>query len=473
MTLAYLDCFSGVSGDMLLGALIDAGAPLEKLKQELAALHLDGFDLIVNKVVRHGITATDVTVHIYEETHEEPHHGHDHAHAQGHEHHHDHGAQESGNSHGASRDHHHSAQEHPHFGEHDHHQSTAGQEPDPPPNRGLHNHPHRGLNEIAEILENAALSGSVKKRAMQVFRRLAEAEGKIHGKPAEEIHFHEVGALDTIVDVVGTIIGLELLGITHLYCSPLHVGSGFVKCAHGTLPVPAPATLELLKSVPTYSRGLSGEMVTPTGAALVTTLASGFGPLPPMKVVSVGYGAGKRQRDEIPNLLRLVVGHEQKDEKASTPAETDAKTVIECNIDDMNPELYGHVLEGLLQQGALDAYLTPVYMKKSRPGNVLTVVCKASQVERLSRFILQETTTLGVRYYPVQRFEAERRMVKVPTPYGDITVKVGLLDGRPVNVAPEYSDCHQAALQGKVPLKLVYDTAKAAALQAGAHQGET
>ena len=389
MKIAYLDCFAGASGDMLLGALMDSGLSVDLLKNELAKLQLTHYDLQLKKVVKKGISGSQALVII--------------------------------------------DQEH-------------------------HHHHHRHLSNIVEIIENSDLSSSVKAASIQIFNRLAEAEAKVHQTTVEKIHFHEVGAMDSIIDVVGTVAGLELLGIDKLYCSPLHVGAGFIKCAHGTLPVPAPATAELIRNLPIYSTGVEGELLTPTGAAILATLSSGFGPMPAMSVDTWGYGAGSSE-PAIPNLLRMAIGQTPNDLDGY---EMEQAAVIETNIDDMTPQIYDYLIENLLEQGVMDIFLTHAQMKKNRPGTLLTVVCKPEMIAQVSDFLMHETTTIGLRWRIDNRIKAKRMIKEVSTPYGKVSIKVAAKGDQITNMAPEYEDCKRLASEKKVPLKEVIAAAKSA-----------
>jgi len=392
MRQAYLDCFSGISGDMFVGTLLDAGLPLERLLAELGKLALGEYEFKRTRALRGHLVGTRVEIVI------------------------------------------------------------PGKQP------------HRKLRDITQLVGQSALPEGVKQQVLKVFGRLAEVEGKLHDRPASEVHFHEVGALDSILDIVGACVGLELLGISELHCSPVNVGSGRVEAAHGSLPVPAPAALELLKDVPIYSSGVEGELVTPTGAALITTLAAGFGPLPPMKVECVGYGAGAREIPGQPNLARLLVGESLKPVSVRAGARGDeVVSVIEANLDDMSPQLYGFFAERALAAGALDVTCTPIQMKKNRPGILLSVLCAPDQCDALAQVLFDETTTIGVRIHEARRKVLERELRSVETPYGAVQVKVARRDGQVLNVAPEYEDCRRLAKEKGVPLKLVMLAAQAAA----------
>ena len=314
--------------------------------------------------------------------------------------------------------------------------------------------PARTLADIRSIVIESNLSEAVKSRSIAIFERLADAEAKVHGTTAEKIHFHEVGAVDSIIDTVGAMIGFELLGVEHFFCSPLRVGTGLIETEHGLLPVPAPATAELLRGAPVYAGDIEGEFVTPTGAAIVATLCEKFGTVPPMRIVNAGYGAGSRDPKNFPNVLRLLIGEIEEDEE--TPAEVCATSekvvVIDTNIDDMNPQVYGFVMERAFAAGALDVFTTPVQMKKDRPGVLLTVLSKPSDVEKLIELLLRETTTLGVRCYDANRRALERTIETVETEYGAVRVKVARDGARTLHFQPEYEDCARLAIESNVPL---------------------
>ena len=326
--------------------------------------------------------------------------------------------------------------------------------------------PHRSLPDILAILEKASLPDRAAERAVKAFQRLAEAEGKLHNRPAEQVHFHEVGAVDAILDIVGTCVAMDLLEISDLVCSPLNVGGGRVEAAHGTLPVPAPATMELLKGLPVYSSGVEGELVTPTGAALASTLASGFGPFPPMKVSVIGYGAGEKEFHHHPNLARLFVGERVEVDEAhkGLPGE-ELVSVIEANLDDMSPQLYGHFLDQALAAGALDVACWSTQMKKNRPGLTISILCEPEQSDALSQLLFEQTTTIGVRIHEARRKVLQREIVSVDTPYGSVKMKLASRDGKIVNAAPEFDDCQRLATEKSVPLKNVIAAAEAAYLR--------
>jgi uncharacterized protein (TIGR00299 family) protein len=379
MKIIYFDCFSGASGDMILAALLDAGAPLDFVKAQLAKLPLSGFGVNVTRVEKKGLWALDVDVVVTEKE-----------------------------------------------------QS------------------HRHFRDIEAMLTDCGLTPAVRDMSLAIFGRLAAAEGKIHNKPSADVHFHEVGAVDSIVDIVGAAAAYHALGIEKAYCSPLHTGTGFVRCAHGELPVPAPATLELLTGVPVYSRGIEAELLTPTGAAILTTIAE-FGPLPAMTVQKTGYGAGKKDLP-MANLLRVTVG----EAKVTAGLLREEAFLLEANIDDMNPEIYSHVTEKLFAAGALDVTLMPVQMKKNRPGILLSVLVKPEKEDAATTILFRETTTLGVRRTRVEKMMLTRRHITVQTPYGEARVKIGEAGGRSINAAPEYEDCLALAQKSGAPLKDIY-----------------
>jgi len=318
-----------------------------------------------------------------------------------------------------------------------------------------HEHKHRHLSDIKQIIEASALKEAVKQRAVQIFTRLAEAEARVHNEPVDHVHFHEVGALDAIVDVVGAAICFDALRIDRFICSPIHVGSGMVKMAHGQFPVPPPAVTELLKGVPFYATEIKGELLTPTGAAIITSVCSEYGPIPRITTEKSGYGAGTREYQDFPNVLRVLIG-----ETEDAGATDERLWMIETNLDDASPQIIGHVMDRVLESGALDCFFTPVQMKKNRPGVLLSVLSSANEKETLMKLLFTETTTLGVRSYEVTRRALQRSLVRVETPYGPIDVKVAHLDGRVVNEMPEFEQCRQAAANANVPLKVVEEAAR-------------
>ncbi|MHB8526887.1 MAG: nickel pincer cofactor biosynthesis protein LarC [Candidatus Acidiferrales bacterium] len=389
MNFAYFDCFSGISGDMVLGALVDAGVDLRQLEAELRKLNLDGWKISAEKVQRQAIRATKVNVESLE---------------------------------------------------HDH---------------------HRHLSGILKMIDGAAFTPRAADRARKIFQRLGEAEAKVHNIPVEKVHFHEVGAVDSIIDIVGSAIGFELLGVDDFACSVMDVGSGRVQTEHGLLPVPAPATAELLRDAPTFSSGIEKELVTPTGAAIATTLSTQYAQMPAMKLKSVGYGAGSADLPQQPNVLRLMIGEMAGESvEQSTGARWDAPVaVIEANLDDMNPQIYGYFAERALASGALDIFSTAVQMKKNRPGQLVTLLCEPSNRDRLIDLLFRETTTIGIRTYEARRQTLARESVAVETPLGTIRMKVSRRNGTILNAAPEYEDCQRIAARMGVPLKQVLSTA--------------
>jgi uncharacterized protein (TIGR00299 family) protein len=450
MRIAYIDCFAGIAGDMLLGALVDAGVPAQVLHDATAALGL-GASLRIERVDRSGISCTKVHVLVdghLADAHAEPEQGHAHSHEQEHSHDDSH-AEGEAHSHEA---HEHSHEAHGHGGEahsHDHE----------------HAHAHgRSLTAIRGLIQGAALDGPVKQTAIRAFELLGHAEAKIHNVPVDEIHFHEVGAVDAIVDIVVASAGIHSLNAAAWHSSAINVGGGTVVCAHGTFPVPAPATADLLRGLPTYSAHVQQELVTPTGAALLRAIGPSFGPQPAMSVERIGYGAGTRNSKDFPNVLRISVG-ETCEPAESHAANCETVTVLETALDDMSPQVLAYVAETALARGALDAMLTPVIMKKGRPGTLLTVLCDPAQSAALERLILTETSTLGVRIRQEKRSCLERRHIPVATEYGEIRVKVGTLGGETMNAAPEYEDCRAAAAKHHVAIKQVQQAAIAAYLR--------
>ena len=377
--IAYFDCFSGISGDMTLGAFIDLGVPVKWLKDSLEKIPLSGFDISVDTVSRNGIQAKSVNVRVQDDV--------------------------------TSKD----------------------------------------YLKIKSILENSGLTSTVKQRSLDIFEKIAVAEAVIHGCPKEKVHFHEVGGIDALVDIVGTALCVDYFKITRITSSKIPLGRGFVSSQHGTLPVPAPATLGILKGVPVYGTEISQELVTPTGAAIIVSLSESFEEIPDMIIEKTGYGAGKRELEQIPNLLRIITG------KAS-PHQTDAVMVIETCIDDMNPEVFGFLMDRLFEKGALDVYWIPIFMKKNRPGTMVQVLCPEDCRDGVLQCILSETTSSGVRYYDAKRRVLARESVLMETAYGKIAVKrITSPDGR-VRVAPEYEVCKKIALEKKIPIRVVYDT---------------
>jgi len=382
MKIAYFDCFSGASGDMILGSLVDAGLSARRLREELKKLHIPAVHLRVKKVLKREICGTQVIV--------------------------------EGKSEKRS---------------------------------------HRNLKEMLRIVEKSGVEGDVKEKSGEIFKRIASVEAKIHQIPMEEVHFHELGGLDSVVDIVGAVWGIRELRIGKIYVSKMNVGGGFVKCEHGILPVPAPATLSLMEGKPIYSSGVERELLTPTGAAILTTLGSEFGSMPLMKVEQTGYGAG---RDDLPhpNLLRLMIGTKGSD------SGREKVDVIETNIDDMNPQFYDYLMERLLAMGVLEVFVTPILMKKNRPGHLLTIICPPEKLPSVTNFLLRETTTLGLRWHEEERAKTDREILIRETKYGKIRFKLARWEGQVVNLSPEYDDCKRLALEKGIPLKEVFEEAK-------------
>ena len=397
----YFDCFSGISGDMALGALVDAGLPLDELTRALGTLALGDAHIHAERVLRAGVSAIKFKVHEHE---------HDHAH----EHHH--------------RD-------------HDHHDRGAGAH--------RHAHAHRSLSEIFHLIDGSSLSTAGRARAKAMFQRLGEAEAAIHQMPVEEVHLHEVGALDSIIDIAGIVFAMEWAGADRVVCSPLNVGGGMVQSAHGLFPVPAPATVSLLGDAPVYSGTVQKELVTPTGALIATTFAESFGPLPSMSIERVGYGAGERDDPVTPNVLRVLIG------RAANERPAERVTVLECEIDDMNPQIFGVAMDRLYAAGALEVFYVPVQMKKNRPGTLLTVIAPPEKRSQMADVIFRETTTIGLRHSEVERECLAREIVVVETPLGTVRFKIARRDGRIVNATPEFDDCTKLAAANNLSVKEV------------------
>lgn len=430
--IAYFQPFSGVSGDMFLGSLVHAGLPLQELESGLRKLGLDGWSLRHSKVFRGAFEVARVQVvlegdSVSSEGHEHRHsHGHSHDHDDEHEHSHKH-------EHGHSHEHGH---RHDHEDSHEHGHSGEG---------------HRGLREIVALIESSGLPEKVKSDSKAVFQRLGEAEALCHGIPVESVHFHEVGAVDSIVDIVGSCLGLHLLGIDEVRSAPITVGMGFVRGDHGKMPLPAPATIELLRGFPIDQRDSRAELTTPTGAALLTTLSASFGTFPPMVVENVGYGAGDDRPGPIPNVLRVFIG-----ETRAAGNHGDRVLLLETNLDDMNPEWTGHLVEKLYGEGSLDVWLSPILMKKGRPAQELKVLAPLDKESRVLKTLFAESTTFGVRRREVDRVTLEREFHSVETPWGKVRVKVGRLEGEVLSASPEYEDLRSVAAQAGRPLKEVH-----------------
>ena len=418
MKIAYFDCFSGISGDMVLGSVVDAGVDPEVLSVELSKLNIDGeFCLYFEKSTKHGITGTQAIVETSENVDKDDH-----------DHHHTHG-------------------------------------------------PSRHLSDIFSIIDSSQLNPNICDTAKQIFDRLAEAEAEVHNKEKSKVHLHEVSGIDSIVDIVGSVIGLDLLGIEKVYASPLSLGRGFVRCAHGMMPVPVPGTMELLHGVPIRQTDIPKELVTPTGAAIITTVAEDFGVMPNMTLDLIGYGAGTRDLESQPNLLRICIGH--KISSSNTLNRTVTKTanseehihqnddvnlrfndnieIIETNVDDMSPELYSYVMDKLFENGALDVYFTSILMKKGRPAIQISVLCPSNSRDVLIRVLLTETTTFGVRIYTADRVILDREEIEINTEWGPVSAKRGYLNGNLIKTVPEYEDCKSIAEENGVPLQSVFE----------------
>ena len=423
MRIGYLECFAGISGDMLLGALIDAGVPADLLEETARSLNL-GAELRLERVDRSGIRSTKVHVEVDGQP----------AEAAGHQHNHPHSHE------GLSHDH-----DHQHAHEHKHEDG----------------HAHgRSWKQIRELISDTALPEDAKALALRAFEVLAQAEGKIHGVPPEDVHFHEVGSVDAIVDIVCGAVGLSSLGVAAWYASAVNVGAGHVHCAHGQFPVPAPATAELLKGVPTYAAGPKRELTTPTGAALLRALGCSFGKAPGITAEAIGYGAGTANPQGFPNVLRLTIGEGADATAGNSAAEkSDRVAVLECAVDDANPQVIAHAMELALESGALDVMAAPVTMKKGRLGTLLTVLTRPEDAQAIEVLLFRETTTLGIRRRIEERVILDRSFVTVETPYGRIRVKVGSSGGVQRNAMPEYEDCRRAAREHGVPLKQVMEAA--------------
>ena len=383
MTLAYFDCFSGISGDMTLGALVDAGVSIDALRAELAKLNLSGYEIKAEKVKRSGLAATKV------------------------------------------------------------HVLLDGKK-----------QPARYLTDIRKLIEASSLSSSVKEKSMNIFERLARAEATVHGTSLDNVHFHEVGAVDAIVDIAGSIIGLEMLGISNVAASPINLGSGTIKTLHGTLPVPAPATAELLRGIPSYGSTIPFELTTPTGAVILSAVSSFFGPMPQMRISRQAHGAGGKEIPGQPNVLRLIIG------EPAAAYEEDSSIVIETNIDDMNPQVYDYIIEKLMKQGAQDVYLTPIIMKKGRPAILLSVLTERLKSDQVLETIFRETTSIGARIQEVARKKLSREIKEVDTIYGKIRMKISRHGDKILTATPEYDDCRRIAEEKQVPLKTVLEEAK-------------
>ncbi len=391
MRIAYFDCFSGISGDMLLGTLIDAGADIEKIELELKKLKLTDYKIRTKRVFKNQISATKFDVDVIENTHA------------------------------------------------------------------------RHLSDINKIIEDSELDISVKELSKQIFKELAIVEAKIHNTSIDKIHFHEVGATDAIIDIIGSVIALKELKLDIIYSSKIHLGSGFVECQHGIIPVPAPATIELLKDIPVYSTGIKSELTTPTGAVIIKNIAKNFGIMPEMKIENIGYGAGTKDLT-IPNLLRVYIGEIREDKDNNEEYEKDNVILIETNIDDMNPEFFDYIYERLLENGSLDVFTTPIFMKKNRPSVMLSVLTTTENLDEILSIIFAETSTLGVRLNRLERRKLEREIITIKTKFGDMRIKISKSKGKIKNIAPEYEDCKKIASELKIPLKDVYNEVRRIAM---------
>ena len=415
MKLLYFDCFAGAAGDMILGALLDAGLPIDELKKALGSLAVEGWDISADRVLKTGVSATKFKVNEHVHSHVHPH-----SHS-----HHDH-------------DHRHDAGSHA---------------------------PHHSLKEIEAAIGRSALSDSGKGRAIAMFRRLAEAEAAIHGMPVDQVHLHEVGAIDSIIDIVGAVFALEWFAADRIVVSPLNVGGGMVRSAHGVFPVPAPATVRLLGQAPIYSNGIEAELLTPTGALILTEYASSFGPVPAMRVDRVGYGAGDRELKETPNVVRVLVGETDDTPKGVSP-QTGGEgggdkplglsmrvVTLECEIDDMNPQIFGVLMDRLYAAGALEVFYSSVQMKKNRPGTLMTIVARPGDRETLTELVFRESTTIGIRYQELSRECLDREMVTVSTPVGPVRFKVASRGGQVLNAQPEFDDLAKLSAERGIPIK--------------------
>ncbi len=457
MKTLFLDIFSGISGDMFLGAMLDLGMPFEHLQRELTKLPVSGYHLHTSRAKRFQIEGAKFEVHLK----------HSHDHDDKHEHEHDH-ARESEHSHGHMREHAHSHSHsqnpilfqfhvHPHAHEHQ-------------PGGESHEHPHghehgRSYAEIRKLIGNSSLSGWVKAKALAVFHRVAVAEAKIHGQTVEDVHFHEVGAVDSIVDIVGACVALEFFDQPRVLASAVVDGNGWIDCAHGRFPIPAPATLEILaaRAIPISQCDEPNELITPTGAALLAEFVESFGPMAGLAPERIGFGVGGRDNKTRPNVLRAILGS-----SASTPTandwETDTIAILETNIDDGNPEWLGHLVEKVMAAGALDVCQTPVLMKKNRPGVLLTILCEPEKADTFSEWILRNTSAFGVRRTLAERRKLRREFRTVSTPFGAVAIKIGSLNGGILQTAPEYESCKKLAEEKGVPIKTVYEAALAAVI---------
>ena len=384
---AYFDCYSGISGDMILGAMVDLGVDIKEIRKALKKIDLKGYNLHSKKIQRNGLASTQITVETKK------------------------------------------------F-------------------KKQHSTPHRSYSDIRKLISQSKLTSIVKSNSIEIFKRIAKVEAQIHNTTIQKIHFHEIGGIDSIVDIVGGVWAIESLNLDTIISSPLNVGEGFIDCAHGRLPVPAPATLKLLKGIPVFSNGVKEELTTPTGAAMIGFYAEKFESIPTMTIANEGYGAGSRVIPSLPNLLRVLVGN-------ITIGKFNTLVMIETNIDDMNPEIFETVMESLFSAGALDVYFSAIIMKKNRPATKISVLAQCESREKLSKILLTETSSFGVRFYSVDRLILDREVKKLKTPYGLIKIKLGKLDGKIVQAAPEFEDCRKVSRTKKLPVKKIYDEVQA------------
>ena len=384
---AYFDCYSGISGDMILGAMVDLGVDIKEIRKALKKIDLKGYNLHSKKIQRNGLASTQITVETKK------------------------------------------------F-------------------KKQHSPPHRSYSDIRKLISQSKLTSTVKSNSIEIFKRIAKVEAQIHNTTIQKIHFHEIGGIDSIVDIVGGVWAIESLNLDTIISSPLNVGEGFIDCAHGRLPVPAPATLKLLKGIPVFSNGVKAELTTPTGAAMIGFYAEKFESIPTMTITNEGYGAGSRVIPSLPNLLRVLVGN-------ITIGKINKLVMIETNIDDMNPEIFETVMESLFSAGALDVYFSAIIMKKNRPATKISVLAECGSREKLSKILLTETSSFGVRFYSVDRLILDREIKKLKTPYGLIKIKLGKLDGKIVQAAPEFEDCKKVARAKKLPAKKIFDEVQA------------
>lgn len=461
MKVLYLDCFSGISGDMLVGALTDLGVPPSTFEWELTKVDIGDFHMHFEKASRHNITGVHFSIH-EGAIHIDHGDGHDHGHAHGkheHEHENEHGhahPHEEGEGHDHGHHHHAHAHHHEDEDEEDDHAHHHHHHHEQDEDEHAHGRTHR---EIRELISASDLSPFVKEKSLAIFQRIAVAEGKIHGVPSEDVAFHEIGALDSIADILFACIGIEALGVEKVIVSKLTDGTGWIQCAHGHLPIPGPATLEILAGIPVSQSDVPFELITPTGAAILAEFGTGFSTMPPLKVEKIGYGVGSRYLPDRPNLLRALLAEI---EPENSPI-TDTVTQIETNIDDLSPELTGAIVDRLLGAGALEAFLTPVQMKKNRPGVLLTVLAEPSAAPALIDLIFRGTSSFGVRTSEKSRVKLARESREAVTEFGPVKIKLGFLDGQIVQRAPEFESCRSLSESTGKPLRVIYEAALVAA----------